>query len=82
MMRLTGSVLDPDPCPDPDWIRIQWSLCVGVRNQGPVFGRTKMAQKNKKQLINLIFGSAGCSLLRAVGLGISKLQFLTKERYK
>jgi hypothetical protein len=50
-----------------------------------------MAQKNRKQLLNFIFQSAGCSFLRAEGffcsldalcgdIGKSKLQFLIKKR--
>jgi hypothetical protein len=51
-----------------------------------------MAQKNRKQLTNFIFESAGCSLLRAEGFFLelwrplwrpmdkySKLQFLIKK---
>ncbi len=53
-------------------------------------GGQKITQKNWKQLINFIFWSAGCSLLRAEdfscsldeGLVISKLQFSIKKRYK
>jgi hypothetical protein len=52
-----------------------------------------MTQKNRNQLINFIFLSDGCSLLRAEGfscrfdvlfegLGICKLQLLTKEDIK
>jgi hypothetical protein len=44
------------------------------------------ANKHRKKLINFIFGSARCSLLRAEGLScsldISKLQFLIKTRYE
>jgi hypothetical protein len=53
-------------------------------------GRAKMTHKNRKKLRNLMFWSAGCSLLRAEGffyslevfyggLGISKLQFLIRK---
>ncbi len=55
--------------------------------------RVKITPKNIKQLFNLIFWSAWCSLLRAEGfscsldglyegLEISKLQFLIKKRRK
>ncbi len=54
--------------------------------------RAKMVQKNMKELIKVIFCSAGCSLLRAEGflssfyvlyegLGIRKLQFLIKKDF-
>jgi hypothetical protein len=73
---IINNVVDPDPCLDLDWIRIQWDP-----------KRAKMAQKNRKQLINFIFRSDGCSFLRTEdfssslgvlygGLGISKLQFM------
>jgi hypothetical protein len=45
--------------------------------------RPKMTHKHRKKVINLIFGSVGCSLLRAEGfsfsLDISKLPFLIKK---
>jgi hypothetical protein len=62
--------------------------CIQCRGSG--FRREKMTHKNRKKLINLI---AGCSLLRAggfycsldilyEGLGLSKFQFLIKEKMK
>ena len=61
------------------WIRIQILIGSGSR-------RVKMTHKNRKKLINFIFRSAGCSLLRAEGfscsLDISKLQFLIKKERK
>jgi hypothetical protein len=79
--------LDPDsirfldPCPDPD------------SQSGSGSWRAKITHKNRKKLTNLIFLSAGCSLLRAEGfsssldvlyggLGIGKLQFLISKRKK
>jgi hypothetical protein len=45
-----------------------------------------MTHKHRKKLLNFIFRSAGCSLLRAEGfscsLVISKLQFLIQKRKK
>jgi hypothetical protein len=45
-----------------------------------------MTHKHRKKLINFIFGSAGCSLLRDEGfscnLNKSKLQFLIKKENK
>jgi hypothetical protein len=63
--------------PDWDWIRIQ---------------KGKKTYKHRKKLINIIFLSAGCSLLRAEGSpfglnvlggqGISKLKyFITKDKF-
>jgi hypothetical protein len=59
-------------------------------NSRSVSRRGKFSHKNRKKLINFIFWSAGCSLLRAEGfsyslnvlyrgLRISKLQFLIKK---
>jgi hypothetical protein len=61
--------------------------CCGFRIR-----RAKIAQKNRKQFINYIFGSAGCSRLRAEGffcrldvlyegLEINKFRFLILKRY-
>ncbi len=45
------------------WIRIR----VRIRNPDPHpnIGRAKITNKNRKKLLNFIFWSAGCSLLRA-----------------
>jgi hypothetical protein len=74
LVIVPASVVDPDPFP-----RI-----------GSGSWRAKMARKNRKQLINFMFSSAGKSLMRAKGfscsldffyggLVISKLQFLIKK---
>jgi hypothetical protein len=56
---------------DPDWIRIQWGPWIRIRIQE--------GKNTTNILLNFIFGSAGCFLLRAEGfsdsLDISKLQF-------
>jgi hypothetical protein len=69
-----------DPNPDPD------------SRSGSMWA--KIIHKNRKKFINLIFWSAGCSVLRAIGfscsldvvlyggLRISKLQFFFKNRFK
>ncbi len=46
------SVLDPDPYPDPDWIRIG-SGFNGVPGSGSM--RAKLAHKHRKKLKNFIF---------------------------
>jgi hypothetical protein len=52
---------------------------------GSGFGsrKAKMTHKHRKKLINFIFGSAGCSLLRSEGcsctLDLSKFQILIKK---
>jgi hypothetical protein len=43
---LSTSVLDPDPYPKPDWIRIQW--CSGSRS-------AKMTLKNRKKVNRFYF---------------------------
>jgi hypothetical protein len=53
-----NSVVDPDP----DWIRIQ----IRIRIQ-----EAKMTHRNRKKLINSIFCSDGCALLRAEGFSCS-----------
>jgi hypothetical protein len=70
-----GSGLDPDSMgyqvPYPD------------SQSGSGSRRTKKSHKHRKKLINFIFGSAGCSLLRAevfsCSLDIGKLQFLIQK---
>jgi hypothetical protein len=77
----TGSEFNGALDPDKDW------------QSGSGSRRAKMARKYRKESINFIFWSAGCSTLRAEGfsctldvyyggLGISKLQFLTKKKKK
>ncbi len=57
------SVVDPDPYPYPNWIRI---LC-GVPGSVSGSKRAKWLRNKKKQLINFIFWRAGRSILRAEG---------------
>jgi hypothetical protein len=82
---LATSVVDPDTDPDPHYFRIKWGLWIRIQEG-------KNDPQKRKNLINLVFSSAECSLLRAEGflcsldvsygsLGISKLQFLIKKRY-
>jgi hypothetical protein len=71
------------------WIRIV-SGFNGVLGSGSGFKMakmTKMAQRNRKKLINFFFWSDGCSFVKAEGfscilevLEISKLHFLIKTR--
>jgi hypothetical protein len=53
---------------DEKLIKLDWPF-ISVLDPGSGCGSrgAKMAQKNIKQLINFIFLSAGCSLLRAEG---------------
>jgi hypothetical protein len=75
-------VLDPDPGLDPDLMGSLDSDPDPDSQSGYGSGskRAKMTHKNRKKVINLIFVSAGRSLLRASRvawpskLGISKLQ--------
>jgi hypothetical protein len=57
---------------DPDWIRI--------RNPDPDPGRQKMTNKIEKSQKNFMFGSAGCSLLRAEGFSWSVDVLLWRPR--
>ncbi len=81
------------------WIRIRIRIRSGLDPDSVVFPesisgsrRAKMAQKNRKELLNFIFWRAGCSPLRAKGfscsldvlygcLGIIKLKFLIKKDF-
>ncbi len=66
--RIFSSVLDPDP----DWIRIQWGPWISTRIHFRTGSRrTKMAHQIRKKLINFIFSSAGCSVLRAASFSCS-----------
>ncbi len=82
--KIFSSFVDPDP----DWIRMQWGPLDPYTDSQSGSGsrRAKIAHHNRKKLINLIFSSAGCSVLRDEGfhcsldvlyggLGIRKLQF-------
>ncbi len=73
------------------WNKMFWTLVVSVL-QCCGSRRTKMTQKNRKQLINFIFWSSGCSLLRVEGfscsldvfyegVGISKFKCFIKKRF-
>ncbi len=76
------------------WIRIRTRIGSGFNgfvdpypdSQSWWIQEGKMTHKHRKKLINFIFWSAGCSLLRAddfsCSLDISKLEFLIKKRYK
>ncbi len=72
-----SSVVDPDPDTYPylDWIgiRIQWCpwIRIRIRNSDPDQGGQKWPTKKEKKLINFIFWSTGCSLLRAEGFSCS-----------
>ncbi len=79
------SVVDPDSMGSPDpYLDPDSHLDPDSRSRSG--SRRAKWPTNKEKLINFIFWSAGCSLLRAEGfswsLDISKLQFLIKKDIK